>query len=75
MGTGGNKDTSCCRLNSRKVSHAGLMRVTARLEPAEECRSLSWTADKSSYRANHFVHSSGGRRDDHIVNDAFSGKA
>ena len=63
-GNRGSKDTPCCRPITPEVSHAALVRVTARLEPEEECRSLSWTADKSSYRDNHFVHSSGGRTDD-----------
>ncbi|THB83368.1 GNAT family N-acetyltransferase [Pantoea allii] len=57
-----------------KGTGKSLMRFMANLALEQECRSLSWNAEKSNHRANHFYHALGGRVDDSIVNYALQGE-
>ena len=51
-----------------------LMRFIAKLALEQECRSLSWNAEKSNHRANLFYQSLGGRINDTIVNYSLHGE-
>ena len=57
-----------------KGTGKSLMRFMAKLALEHECRSLSWNAEKTNHRANHFYRSLGGRVDDSIVNYALQGE-
>lgn len=57
-----------------KGTGKSLMRFMAKLALEQECRSLSWNAEKSNHQANHFYQSLGGRIDDSILNYALQGE-